>query len=70
VLIGHWEEGKWPDPAFYDIMNTEITRCDTKTDRLIEIAFANSVEIHLLDDSDLYECVQIYFKGNPAPWII
>jgi hypothetical protein len=69
-LIGHWEEGKWPDPAFYDMMNTEITRYDIKTDRLIVIAFANGMEMHLVDDSDQYECMQIHFKGNPSPWII
>ena len=69
-LIGHWEEGKWPDAAFYDIMNTEITRCETVTDRLIVIAFANGIEMHLVDDSDQYECMQIYFKDNPSSWII
>ncbi len=69
-LIGHWEEGKWPDDAFYDIMNTEITRCEIKTDRLIAIVFANGIEMHLADDSDKYECIQIRFKGSPAPWII
>lgn len=69
-LIGHWEEGKWPDSAFYEIMNTEIIRCEIKTDRLIIIAFANGIEMHLVDDSDQYECMQIRFKGNPSPWII
>jgi hypothetical protein len=69
-LIGHWEEGKWPDAAFYDIMNTEIVRCEIKTDRLIVIALANGIEMHLTDDSDQYECMQIRFKGNPSPWII
>lgn len=70
VLIGHWEEGNWPDPAFYDTMNTEITRCDIKTDRLIVITFANGIEMHLADDSDQYECMKIHFEGNPSPWII
>jgi hypothetical protein len=69
-LIGHWEEGQWPEAAFYDIMNIGITRCDTKTDRLIVITFANGIEMHLTDDSDQYECMQIRFKGNPFPWII
>jgi hypothetical protein len=69
-LIGHWEEGKWPEATFHDMMNTEITRCETVTDRLIVIAFANGIEMHLVDDSDQYECMQIRFKGNHAPWII
>jgi hypothetical protein len=69
-LIGHWEEGKWPEPAFYEILNTKITRCETKSDRLIEIAFSNGIEIHLVDDSDQYECMHISFKGTPSTWII
>ena len=70
VLVGHWEEGKWPDSGFYDIMNTEITRCETVTDKLIVIEFANDIQMHLVDDSDQYECMQIHFKGNPSPWIV
>jgi hypothetical protein len=69
-LIGHWEEGNWPEAAFYDVMNTEVTRCEATTDRLIVIAFANGIEMHLADDSDQYECMQIHYKGNPSPWII
>jgi hypothetical protein len=69
-LVGRWEEGKWPEAAFYEIMNTEITRCEIMTDRLIVIAFGNGIEMHLTDDSDQHECMQIRFKGNPSPWII
>jgi hypothetical protein len=69
-LIGHWEEGRWPDAAFYDIMNTEITRCEVRTDRLIVVAFANGIELQLVDDSDQYECMNISFKRNKAQWII
>jgi hypothetical protein len=51
-------------------MNTQITRCESVTDRLIIIAFANGTEMHLVDASDQYECIRIHFKGNPSPWII
>jgi hypothetical protein len=69
-VIGHWEEGKWPDGAFYDIMNTEVTSCEIETDRLIIMRFANGIEMHLVDDSDEYECMQIRFEGNPNRYII
>lgn len=69
-LVGRWEEGKWPDAAFYDIMNTEVRRCEAVTDRMIVIAFANGLEMHLSDDSDQYECMQIRFKDNPSQCII
>jgi len=36
-LVAHWEEGRWPEPAFYDIMNTHTTRCEAVTDRRILI---------------------------------
>ncbi len=69
-MIGHWEEGKWPDAAFYNIMNTKITRCEVRTDRLLVVVFANGIEMHLVDDSDQYECMQIHFKTSKACWII
>lgn len=68
--IAHWEEGKWPDPGFYDLMNTEVVRCQIVNDRLIIIAFASGLEMHLEDSSDQYESMQISFKGNPSQWII
>jgi hypothetical protein len=69
-IIGHWEAGMWPDTAFYDIMNIEVMCCEIKTDRLIIMRFANGIEMHLVDDSDQYECMQISFEGNPSRYII
>jgi hypothetical protein len=70
-LIGRWAEGMWPDAAFYDVMNTEIVRWEKQSDRLIIFSFANGIEMHLMDDSDQYESMQIRFKGDDQPrWII
>jgi hypothetical protein len=69
-LFAHWEEGKWPDPGFYEIMNTEVIRCDVVSNKLIVVAFANGIEMHLEDSSDQYESMQISFKGAPHAWII
>jgi hypothetical protein len=69
-LVAHWEEGKWPDPGFYDIMNAAVTRCEVVSDRLIVLAFDNGLEMHLEDNSDQYESMQIAFEGNPSQWII
>jgi len=69
-LIARWEEGRWPDPGFYEVMNTEVTRCQVVGDRLIVFEFANGVEMRLVDDSDQYECMQISFKDPPSEWII
>jgi len=68
--VAHWEEGRWPEPGFYDIMNTEVRRCQVVNDRRIVIEFENGIEMHLEDNSDQYESMQISFKGEKAPWII
>lgn len=71
ALVAHWEAGKWPDPGFYQIMNTEVTQCEVVNDGLIVFEFANGIEMHLEDSSDQYESMQISFKGNPSQlWII
>jgi hypothetical protein len=69
-LIAHWEEGRWPEPGFFDVMNVEVTRCTVPNDRLIVLEFGNGIAMHLEDSSDQYECMQIYVEGNPSPWII
>ena len=68
--VAHWEEGKWPEPGFYDIMNTEVRRCEVANDRLIVFQFCNGIEMHLEDKWDQYESMQISFAGNPSLWII
>jgi len=69
-LIAHWEEGRWPEPGFFDVMNVKVKRCEVRNDRLIVLEFENGIAMHLEDSSDQYECMQIYFEGNPSPWII
>ena len=68
--VGHWQEGKWPDPCFYDIMSVAITHWNIVNDRLIVLEFDNGLAMHLEDDSDQYESMQISFAGNPSIWII
>ena len=70
TLIARWEEGRWPEPGFYDVMNVNVTRCDIRNDRLIVLEFDNGIAMHLEDDSDQYESLVIRFEGNPSPWII
>jgi len=69
-IFAHWEQGKWPEPGFYDIMNTEVTRCEVKNDRLIVFEFSNGIEMHLEDYYDQYESMQISFKGDSSRCII
>jgi hypothetical protein len=69
-LFAHWEEEKWPDPGFYEIMDNEVTRWEVHNDRLLVLVFANGIEMHLEDAWDNYESMTIWFKGNPNPVII
>ncbi len=68
--VARWEPGRWLDPGFYDIMNSEVRRCVAVSDRRIVLDFDNGISMHLEDDSDQYECMQIHIKGHPSPWII
>jgi hypothetical protein len=38
--------------------------------RLIVFEFDNGLAMHLEDNSDQYESMQIYFSGSPSSWII
>jgi hypothetical protein len=67
-LVARWEEGRWPDPGFYEIMNTNVTRWEAVNERLIVLEFDNGIVMHLEDDSDQYECLQI--TDNKNTWII
>jgi len=69
ALVAHWEAGRWPDPGFYDVMNVSVTRCEVVNETLIVMEFENGLKMHLVDDSDQYECMQIQIGDSP-PWII
>lgn len=70
VVVASWLEGTWPDPGFFEVMNSTVKRCEIVSDRLIVLEFENGLEIHFEDSSDQYESMQITFEGNPTPWII
>jgi hypothetical protein len=68
-VIGRWEEGRWPDPQFFDVMNAEVKRIEIRSDRLLVLHFENGIEMHLTDDTDQYESMTIRVEGKGS-WII
>lgn len=68
--IGSWREGAWPPPQFFEIMNVDVSGYEIPNDRAIVIRLENGIEIHLHDDSDQFECMQITINGEPNQWII
>ena len=69
-IYAHWEEGIWPEPGFYEIMNTKVILYEVVNEKLIVLKFENGIEMHLEDSSDQYESMQISFKGNSSQLII
>lgn len=67
--IGMWEEGKWPDDAFYKIMNVPVESVQIQNSKIIVITLDKGISIHLSDDSEQFETMQITTRGE-APWII
>lgn len=68
--IGGWTEGHWPDPAFYEVLNSEVEQYRIEDARRIVIEFANGVAMHLEDNSDQYESMQISSQSPTSSWII
>lgn len=69
VEIGVWGEGKWPDSSFYEIMNTSVSSVRIQGADVIVITLENGLSIHLCDDSEQFETMQISI-GEEEPWII
>ena len=69
-LIGSWKEGKWPDPTFYEIMDVKIDKWEVPNDRLLVLHFENGIAMHLIDNSDQYECIEISIDRDSRKWII
>lgn len=68
--IGRWADGCWPDPAFLDIVNVDVVRCEFVSDRLLELEFDNGITMQLQDDSDQYESMQISVDGDPTLHVV
>lgn len=69
-VVAQWREGQWPDPAFYEIIDASVRRCDVVGPRTIEFEFETGLVMHLEDDSDQYESMVIRFEGDPSVWVI
>ncbi len=63
-LIATWEEGIWPESGFIEIFNLPVSSVQIPDDRTIIIKFENKLEMHLSDNSDQYESMQISIKGE------
>jgi hypothetical protein len=69
-LIAKWQEGSWPESGFLEIFNLPVASVQVPNDKTIIIKFENNLEMHLTDNSEQYESMQISIKGESGPWII
>lgn len=51
-------------------MNVNVVACQMPDERKVVIHLENGMEIHLRDDSNKFECMQIYVDGEQSPYII
>ena len=68
--IAKWSGEDWPEKGFLEIFNVNVSKVLIPDDKTIIILFENNIEMHLIDDSDQYECMQISINGDPKEWII
>ncbi|QNP40180.1 hypothetical protein [Lysobacter solisilvae (ex Woo and Kim 2020)] len=67
---GIWEAGGWPDPAFYQVLNTALLAFAVLDPKRLSLRLANGLELLLLDTSEQYESMQIYVGGLDGAHII
>jgi hypothetical protein len=66
IRVGYWDAASWPDPAFYDLMNTPSTSVEIVDSKTLVLRFANGLEARLTDDSNQYETMQILVGQSPG----
>lgn len=67
-LVAHWQAGRWPDPGFFEIMNTPIRGWRVAHRKTLIVELENGLALHLSDDSERFETMHITVHGDV--WII
>ncbi|PKA16405.1 hypothetical protein [Leptospira haakeii] len=69
-VIALWQEGVWPEKGFIELFNLNVINFLIPDNYTIIIQFEESLELHLYDNSDQYESMQITIKSESISWII
>jgi hypothetical protein len=70
IQVALWKEGAWPSSEFYNVMNVDVDSYDIPNDHEIIINFKNGYSLHIYDNSDQHESMQISIKGENILWVI
>lgn len=69
--VATWsEDSNWSSLAFQGLLNQSVLGYSVPNNQLLEIQFTDCFLLQLYDDSDQYECMQIYFTHADLPAII
>ncbi len=70
-IIAAWEENRnWTTLEFQRLLNAPIEGYSVPDDRTLEIRFSSELVLHLHDDSDQFESMQIYPLGDAVGQIV
>ena len=65
ILICKWDDYcRWTNADFQKLLSLNVTGWKIIADRTLEIQYENGFSLHLVDDSDQYESVHIYFADK------
>ena len=64
-LICEWDDYcRWTNADFQKLLSLNVTGWKIIADRTLELQYENGFSLHLVDDSDQYESVYIYFSNE------
>ena len=64
-IVAIWNDGEnWTDLSFQRLLNLSVQSYKVIDDRTLEFRFSDELQLQFHDNSDRYECLQIYRKGD------
>lgn len=69
-LVGSWEAGAWPDPAFYQVFGSALQHFSVLDPKRLSLQLTSGLELLLVDNSEHYESIQIYVGGMEVANIV
>lgn len=70
-IISSWSEtNNWSTIEFQRALNQSVLSYSIPNEHTIEIVLTGNLSLRLVDSSDQYESMQIYFKNNNLPTVI
>jgi len=70
-VVATWTEGAgWDQLAYQGLLNATVQAYVVLDGKALQIEFSNGFELHLYDDSDRFETMQIYCPDDPNGPII